>query len=149
MQMFLAYFQIAVAVSDMHKTKIMLNQGRYIFRKTVMVNRLSSNSWLKAINEVIEGLHGVFKLVNNLLIGAQLQGVGGKSGGADHKVQEGQHDPGQQQRAGGQEVSFSGYVIDGSTQYADPKKVEAMTKFPCSAFQQELREGVKKKPLNL
>ena len=30
----------------------------------------------------------------------------------------------------GKKVSLTGYIIDGSTQYADPKKLEAVTKFP-------------------
>ena len=64
-----AYFQINVAKEDQHKTTFMLNTGRYYFRKTVMGNRLSSDTWLKASNEVIKGLPGVFKLVDNLLIG--------------------------------------------------------------------------------
>ena len=30
----------------------------------------------------------------------------------------------------GSKVSFTGYIIDGNTQYPDPKKMEAVTKFP-------------------
>ena len=36
-----------------------------------MSNRLSSNSWLKASDEVVEGLPGVFKLVDYNLIGGR------------------------------------------------------------------------------
>ena len=35
----------------------------------VMCNRLSSDTWLRASDKVIEGLDGVFKLVDDLLIG--------------------------------------------------------------------------------
>ena len=66
-----AYFQIYIAESDTHKTTIMLNQGRFYFRKTFMGNWLSSDSWLKASNEVIEDLPRVFKLVDNRLIGGR------------------------------------------------------------------------------
>ena len=40
----------------------------------------------------------------------------------------------------GRMVPFAGYIINGSTQYADPKKVEAVTKFPLPTCQRELRE---------
>ena len=40
----------------------------------------------------------------------------------------------------GSRVNFAGYIIDGTTQYPDPKKVEAVTKFPLPTTQKELRE---------
>ena len=64
-----AYFQINVRKRDQPKTTFMLHSGRYFFRKTVMGNRLSSDTWLKASDEVTENLGGLFKLVDNLLIG--------------------------------------------------------------------------------
>ena len=79
-----AYFLIYVAKEDKHKTIFLLSQGRYVFCKTVMGNRLSSYTWLKASDEVIKELPGVFKLVD------------------------------------------------------DPKKVEAVTKFPMPMTQKEL-----------
>ena len=97
-----------------------------------MGNRLSSDTWLKASNEVIKNLPGVFKLVDDLLIGgrdyAQLaerveallkrcQDSGMTL--ASNKVQV------------GTKVSFA--------QYPDPKKVEAVTKFPLPTTQKELR----------
>ena len=36
----------------------MMQAGSYVFRKTVMGNCLFSATWLKASNEVIEGLDG-------------------------------------------------------------------------------------------
>ena len=56
------------AKEDQLKTTFMVHSGRYFFCKTVMGNRLSSHTWLKASNEVIEVLGGVFQLVINLLI---------------------------------------------------------------------------------
>ena len=41
-----AYFQIRVAKEHPPKTTFMLHSGRYFFRKTVMGNRLSSDTWL-------------------------------------------------------------------------------------------------------
>ena len=61
-----AYFQINVAKEDQQKTTFMLNTDRYYFHKTVI--GLSSDTWLKASDEVIEGLDSVFKLVDNLVI---------------------------------------------------------------------------------
>ena len=46
----------------------MLHSGRYFFRETVMGNRLLSDTWLRASDEVIEGLEGVYKLVDDLII---------------------------------------------------------------------------------
>ena len=66
-----AYFQIKVRKEDRHKMTFMLHSVRYYFRKTVMGNRLSSNTCLQANDEVIEGLHGVFKLVDDMLIGGR------------------------------------------------------------------------------
>ena len=39
----------------------------------------------------------------------------------------------------GTNVNFVSYVIDGNTQYPDPKKVETVTKFPLPTTQNELR----------
>ena len=66
-----AYSQIKVRKEDRHKTTFMLYSGRYFFRKTVMGKRLSSETWLRASNEVIEGLEGVYKLVDDLIIGGK------------------------------------------------------------------------------
>ena len=120
-----AYFQIKVRNEDRDKTTFMLHSGRYFCRKTLMV---------------IEGLHGVFKLVDDLIIGgkdyAQLAGRleallkrSRKAGMtlASNKVQVGSR------------VNFAGYVIDGTTQYPNPKKVEAVTQFPLPTMQKELR----------
>ena len=56
-----AYYQIDVAAEDQHKTMFMLSQG----------NRLSSDLWLRSSDKVISGLHGVYKLVDDLLIWAR------------------------------------------------------------------------------
>ena len=48
-----------------------LNTSRYYFRKTAIGNQLSSDIWLKASDNVIEGLPSVFKLVDDLLIGGR------------------------------------------------------------------------------
>ena len=37
----------------------------------------------------------------------------------------------------GSRVRFAGYIIDGTTQYPDPKKVEAVTKFPLPSTYKE------------
>ena len=63
--------QEKVRKKDRHKTTFIMHSGRYFFRKTLMGNRLSSDTRLKAGNEVIENLDGVFKLVDNFIIGAR------------------------------------------------------------------------------
>ena len=95
----------------------MLHSGRYFFRKTVMGNRLSSKTWLRASDEVIKGLEGVYKLVDDLIIGGKdyvqlaerLEALlmrCRKAGMtlASNKVQVGSR------------VSFVGCIIDGTTQ---------------------------------
>ena len=68
-----AYFQIKLLLKvrkeDRHKTTFMLHSGRYFFRKTIMGNRLSSDTWLRASDEVTKGLEGVDKLEDDLIIG--------------------------------------------------------------------------------
>ena len=49
----------------------MLHSGIYFFCKTVMGKCLSSNTWLRASDEVIEELEGVYKLVYDLIIGGK------------------------------------------------------------------------------
>ena len=39
----------------------------------------------------------------------------------------------------GTRVSFAGYIIEGTTEYPNPKKVEAVTKFPMPTTEKELR----------
>ena len=88
-----AYFQIKVRKEDRHKTTFMLHSGRYFFQKTVMGNRLSSDTWLRASDEVIEDLDGVFKLVDDLdHQGQRLRPVSIEARGATQKVQGGRHD---------------------------------------------------------
>ena len=36
-------------------------------------------------------------------------------------------------------MSFAGYIINGTNQYPNPKKVEAVTRFPLPSHQKELR----------
>ena len=89
---------------------------------------------------MIENLDGVFKLVDDLIIrgkdyaqlAERLKALFIRCRAADmtlasNKVQVGSR------------VSFSGYIIDGTTQYPNPKKVEAVTKFPLPSTQKELR----------
>ena len=71
MDALVAYFQIKVRKEDRHKTTFKLHSGRYVFRKTVMGNRLSSDTWLRASDEVIENLDSIFKLEDDLIIGAR------------------------------------------------------------------------------
>ena len=128
-----AYFQIKFRREDCPKTNFMLNSGRYFFRNTVMVNRLSSDIWLRASDEV-------FKLVDGMLIGGrdyaqlaeQLEALLKRCRKASmtltsNKVQVGSR------------VSFAGYVIEGNIQYPDPKKVKAVTKFPLPTIKKKLR----------
>lgn len=87
------------------------------------------------------GLEGVCKLVDDFLIGVadytQLAEIEARE--AIIRVQRGWDDVDQQQGAVGEKVSFAGYIIDRETQYADPKKVEAITKFPLPTCLKELR----------
>ena len=89
---------------------------------------------------MIKGLDGVFKLVDDMLIGGrdytqlaeQLEALlkrCRKAGMtlASNKVQVGSR------------VSFASYIIEGTTQYPSPKKVEEVTKFPLPTTQKELR----------
>ena len=39
----------------------------------------------------------------------------------------------------GSRVSFASYIIEGTTQYPSPKKVEEVTKFPLPTTQKELK----------
>ena len=137
-----AYFQIKVRKEDRHKKTFMMHSGRYFFWKTLMGNRLSNDTWLKGSNEVIKNLDGVFKLVDELIIGgkdyAQLAErleallIRCRAAGMTltrNKVQVGSR------------ASFAGYIIDCTTQYPDPKKVEAVrgVRFPLPSNQKELR----------
>ena len=89
---------------------------------------------------MIKGLHGVFKLMDDMLMGGKdytqlaerLEALLNRCREAgmtlaSNKVQVASW------------VSFTGYIIDGTTQYPDPKKVEAVTKFPLPNTQKELR----------
>ena len=137
-----AYFQIDVAESNMYKTTSMLNQGRYHFCKEVMGNRLSSHSWLKVSDKVIKGLPGVFKLVDDLLIGGHnYKELAERVEGLLIRCRRASRTLASNKVQVGKKVSFAGYVIEGSTQYADPQKVEAITKFPILICQRELRAG--------
>ena len=71
MEALLAYFQIKVRKEDQHKTTFMLHSERYFFLKTLLGNCLSSDTSLRASHEMIEGLHGVFKLVDDMLMGSK------------------------------------------------------------------------------
>ena len=104
------YFQIEVAECDLHNTTFMLNTRSHIkifnLRKTVTGNSLLSDSWLRASNEVIKGLPGIFKQVENLLIGrARLRVTCGDSWSSAGEVPEGSN-----KVQVGPKVSFASYV---------------------------------------
>ena len=135
-----SYFKIDVAKEDQHKTNFMLNTGRYYFRKTVMGNWLSSVTWLKVSNDVIEGLDGVFKLVDHLFIGvSDCTQLAERVEALLNRCQEAGMTLVSNKVQVGTKVSFAGYVINGNTQYPDPEKLEAVTKFPLPTTRKELR----------
>ena len=77
-----------------------------LFKKTVTGNSLLSDSWLRASNEVIKGLPGIFKQVENLLIGrARLRVTCGDSWSSAGEVPEGSN-----KVQVGPKVSFASYV---------------------------------------
>ena len=105
-----------------------------------MGNKLSSDTWLRASDEVTNGLPGTYKLVDDILIGApdykqlavRLEALLVRCDAADmtlssNKVQVGER------------VTFAGYVVDGATVYADPAKVEAISRYPEPTKLKELR----------
>ena len=105
-----------------------------------MGNKLSSDTWLRASDEVTNGLPGTYKLVDDILIGApdydelarRLEALLVRCDAADmtlssNKVQVGRR------------VTFAGYVDEGATVYADPAKVAAITKYPEPTKLKELR----------
>ena len=73
-----------IGPSDVHKTCFLVNNKIYQFLSTVMGNKLSSDTWLRASDEVTNGLPGVFKLVDDVLIGAR--GAGVEVGGSTCEV---------------------------------------------------------------
>ena len=91
---------------------------------------MSSDTWLRASDEVTNELPGVFQLVDDILIGARdyeelvtrLEALLVRCDAANmtlssNKVQVGPR------------VTFAGYVGEGAT-VADPAKVEAITRYP-------------------
>ena len=70
MDMLSAYYQVRIRPSDVPKTCFIVNNKRFQFLSTVMGKKLSSDTWLRASDEVNNDLPGVFKLVDNILIGA-------------------------------------------------------------------------------
>ena len=61
---------VKIRPSDLHKKCFLVNHKRFQFLSTIMGNKLSSDTWLRASDEVTNGLPGVYKLVNDILIGA-------------------------------------------------------------------------------
>ena len=107
---------------------------------TIVGNKLSRNTWLRASNEVTNGFLGVLKLVDDILIGApdykelamRMEALLARGNTLDmtlssNKVQVGPR------------VTFDGYVVGVATVYADPAKVEAITKYPEPTKLRELR----------
>ena len=75
-----AYYQINIREEDQHKTTFVFNSGRYFFRKTVMGNRLSSDSRLMSSDDIIKNLPGVYKLVKNQGLPAAGREIAGTAG---------------------------------------------------------------------
>ena len=104
-----------------------------------MGNCLSSNTWLQESVKVIEGLYGVIKLVDNMLIGGRdYAQLADRFKALLKRCRKAGMTLTSNNVQVGSRVSFAGYVIKGTTQYPDPKKVEAVTKFPLSTTQKEL-----------
>ena len=105
-----------------------------------MGNKLSSDTRLRASDEVTNGLPGIYKLVDDIQISApdyeqvavRLEALLVICDEADMTLSS---NKGQV----GKKVTFTGYVIDGATVYADPAKVEAITRYPEPTKLKELR----------
>ena len=108
--------------------------------RTVMGSKLLRDTWLRASDKIISGLPGVYKLVDDLLVGgkdyvelaSRVSALLERCRGAgitlsSNKVQCGSR------------VTFAGYVVEGTTVFADPRKVKVITKFPEPTNMKELR----------
>ena len=105
-----------------------------------MRNRLSSNTGLRASVEMIKGLDGVFKLVDDMLIGGRdCNWLAERHEALLKRCREAGMTLASNKVQVGSRVSFAGYIIEGTTKYPDPKKVEAVTKLPLPTTQKELR----------
>ena len=108
-----------------------------------MGNRLSSSTWLRASDEVIKGLDGVFKLVDDLLIGGQdYVQLAEKFEPLLKRCRDAELTLASNKVQVGSRVSFLGYMIDANTQNPNPKKVKVVTRFPLPTPQKELRGGM-------
>ena len=124
---------------NQYKTTFLINQGRSFFRKTVMANKLSSDSWMRASDKVIYGLEGVNKLVGDLPIAGKdyTQMVEKMEELLERCREAGMTLVGNHVQVR-KKVSFAGYVIDGYTQYADQMKIEVITNYPWPTTLKEL-----------
>ena len=102
-----------------------------------MGNWQFSHTWLKVSDK---GLDGLFTLVDNLLIdGRDYVQLAERVEALLKRCQKVRKTLASNKVQVGSKVSFAGYIIIGNTQYPDPKKVEAVTKFPLPTTQRELR----------
>ena len=102
-----------------------------------MGNWQFSHTWFKVSDK---GLDGLFTLVDNLLIdGRDYVQLAKRVEALLKRCQKVRKTLASNKVQVGSKVSFAGYIIIGNTQYPDPKKVEAVTKFPLPTTQRELR----------
>ena len=82
-------------------------------------------------DKVIQGLHGVYKLVNDILIGgSNYAELAERLGMLLKRYREAGMTLASNNVMVGEKVYFAGYIINVIRVYADPKKVEVITNFP-------------------
>ena len=100
-----------------------------------MGNQLSSDSWLRASEEVINGLKRFYMLVDDLLIGGKdYDQLAKRLGKLMARCRQAGMTLASKKVQVGERVQFAGYIIDKYTQY--PKKMECHNQ-PCKGNPQQ------------
>ena len=134
------YHQIELDEESSKLTTFILPEGRFRFKRTPMGLSASSDEWCKRSDEVIRGLEGTQKIVDDILVtGVSLEQLQDRVEQVLQRCQKYSVSISHKKFVIGERVKFAGHVVSSSGIEPDPDTVAAIANFPCPKDKTELR----------
>jgi len=125
------YFQIPLAEESSKLTTFLLPTGRYRYLRAPMGLNASSDEFCRRTDEALEGLPGVLKLVDDILIHASsAEQLHERISSVLHRCREHRITLSRKKFLIGDEVKFAGFIVSSSGIRPDPEKTTAIRDFP-------------------
>lgn len=134
------YHQIPLDEKSSLLTTFLLPSGRYRYLRAPMGLNASSDEWCRRSDEAMQGLKGVTKLVDDILIQApDFNTLHKRICAVLDRCRKHGLTISKRKLKIGEQVKFAGFLISGRNVAPDPDKLKALSEFPAPTNVSELR----------